>query len=232
VRFHPQDVKALLAAANYWNQTIVEVGDRCDVVRLDSGQACSMNPAALVVAAANRLGVAHSSFLIDVHPTPQNQYYPVAAATLRLTRAPYPLDGSNVSPELAGKVSQLADVEVHLSLSSTTLGFAPADVPDPRGPDTTRYQRVGLREVPFTWNATLALGEDQQLLGGRWNGDPAIGPDSIAFLSGGPLLTDGGMVEFNPGLKWSVVKALAEASVDDGAPAPRVDVGAILDGGQ
>jgi inner membrane protein len=230
VRFHPQDVKALLAAANYWNASIVEMGDRCDVVKLDQGQGCSMNPATLVVALTNRLGLAKSSFLVDVHPTPQNQYYPVATATVRVTRPPYPLGDVPLGRALKGKVEQLTEVEVHLVLSSTTLGYAPANIPE--GNDGTRFKKVGLHEVPFTWNATLALGAESEILGGRWSGTPAVGPDSIAFLSGGPLLTDGGMVDFNPGLKWSVVEALARASVDEGAAAPSIDVGGILDGGQ
>jgi hypothetical protein len=188
-----------------------------------------MNPAALVVALTNRLGLAQQSFLIDVHPSRQNQYYPVASATVRLLGAPRPLGDTPVLPELTGHVAQVVDVEVHLALSSTTLGFAVGDVPD--GSDGTRYKKVGLHEVPFTWNATLALDADQALIGGKWNGDPPIGPDSIAFLSGGPLLTDGGYVDFNPGLKWSVVEALAQASADANAAAPRVDVAAVLDAG-
>lgn len=228
VRFHPQDVKALLAASSYWVTEFSEVDERCGEVRLDSGAACSMNPAALVLAAANRLGLARQSFLLDVHPTPQAQYYPVAGATLTVERPPYPLDGSPLAPALQGKVASLVDVALRFSLSSTTLGFGEADRPDPRSLDQTRYERVGLREVPAAWSATLALGPDSEILGGRWNGDPPVGPDNLAFLSGSPLLTDGGMVEFNPGLRWSVVEALARASVDERDGVPRVEVGPLL----
>lgn len=212
VRFHPVDIKALLAEAYYHQDRGGTLGGDCEQVAFDAAADCSMNPAGLVIGALNYLGLARRSFVMDVHPTTQSQFYAVASAKVEVTRPPYPPSDEPFAPGFRARVAKLVDVALWFELSSTVLSAREGDVPVPGDP--TRYQKVGLRPVPFRWEATLALSEAGELLGGRWRGDPAQGPDDASFFGGGPRL-QGNMLEVHPGLRWSFIEALASASADD-----------------
>lgn len=231
VRFLPTDIKALLAVAYSWMNDTFEVGGVCERVSLDPGKDCSMNPGGVVLATLNRLGLARTSFLVDVHPSLQSQNYAVARARVNLVRGPYPFDGRATTPRLEGRVTALADVEIRYEVSSTTLGYGPGNVRAP-GADDTRYQRVGLHPVKFGWSATLALDEGSAIVGGQWTGDPPDGPDTLSFIVGGPSLADGGVLELNTAVHWDVIEALARASIDGQAASPTVDMRVFLDGGR
>jgi len=110
-------------------------------------------------------------------------------------------------------------------LSSTTLPYAPADRVDPDAPDGSRYLRVGLRPVKVSYRATLALGADTEILGGRWNGEPQEEPDSVAFVGPEPLLASDGATLAPPEiLAWPIIKRLAEASAAPDAAGAVVDL--------
>ncbi len=224
VRFHPNDVKALLGWSYYWLANSPTLGGPCNTLSLDPTGTCGMNPGGLVLALLNRIGLAHDSFLIDVHPTPQSQHYAIASARVMLTRGPYPYDRRPVSQMLAPKVVSLADVDVRLELSATTLPVKAGDVPTG---DPTRYQKVGLHPVPFEWAATLALDDAGTIVGGAWTD---TGPDELTFIGGGPLL-DGGVLEVAPAVRWDLVDAIAKASVEDSPGVPTVIAANVLDGG-
>jgi inner membrane protein len=215
VRFHPIDVKALLAISYYFTQDGYELGNPCERIGFDVASTCSMNPALLLLATLNELGRGHRSFLLDVHPTMQVQYYPVVSAKVGVVRAPYPVDSTPMSPALRGKVSALVDVSFEFEMSSTTLPLAVANVPVP-GTSPEQYQPVGVRVVPFHWTATIALGPKGELLGGRWTGDPAEGPDTVDFIGEGPELLEGRVLGLNPGVQWAIVDRLARASAGEG----------------
>jgi hypothetical protein len=219
-------VKALLATAYYATRRFAALGGPCHVVSFDNGRICSMNPAGLVLALTNRIGIARESFLVDVIPTPQAQFYGIAAAVIHLLGAPRGVGTTALPGELIGKVQRLVDVQIDLTLSSTTLSYALADHLDTAQPDRTRYLRVGLHPVDFTFLATLALDPSGELIGGKWNGDPADGPDDLVFVGGGPLLqSDGGTgLEFIPQIPWPLVEALARASVDARSALPVIDL--------
>ncbi|HEX4621107.1 MAG TPA: metal-dependent hydrolase, partial [Myxococcaceae bacterium] len=162
IRFHPNDVKALLAVAYYWTETMIPLGGECHLVSFDSARVCSMNPAVLVLALANRLGLARRTFMMDIIPTPQSQFYDVASARIHPLGAPHPLGETPVDPELAPRVDSLVEVQLDLQLSSTTLSYSAAD----RRLDDTHFERVGLKAVPASYRATLALGPGGAILGG------------------------------------------------------------------
>jgi inner membrane protein len=223
VRFLPTDIKALLAASYAWMNDTEDFGGVCETVSLDPGRVCSMNAGDVVLASLNRIGLAHTSFLVDVHPSVQSQNYAVAMARVRLLRSAYPYDGRPTTPRLEGKVQSLADVEVHFDVSSTTLSYETGNHLAAPG-DETRFEKVGLHAIGFTWTATLALDASQAIIGGEWTGDPPDGPDTLSFIAGGPSLTDAGTLEVNEGIRWDVVQALARASVDAEAPTPSVDL--------
>jgi inner membrane protein len=227
VRFHPVDVKALLAESYYWTAKSGVVGGVCLRVGFDPGRECSMNPGGLAIGTLNYVGLARRSFLIDVHPTYQSQNYAVAEARVDVMRAPYAPTDEPFEPGMKERVAQLVDVDFHYQLSSTVLPLGVGNEPD--GADGTRFKKVGPQLVSFQWQATLALDAKQEVIGGRWRGDPANGPDSAAFLGGGPRL-DGGTgttLEVHPGMEWPFIRELARASVDEGAGVPRLS----LDGG-
>jgi hypothetical protein len=232
VRFHPQDVKALLAVAYYAVKETYPLGGRCGEVSLDSGATCSMNPAGLVLAVLNRIGLAGQSFLMDALPTPANQYYAVAGARVSLLGEPRPLGDEDLEPALVGRAAQLVDVRVDLALSSTTLAYSAADVPDPADPTRNRYQRVGLRAERMSYPATLVLSKEGDLIGGRWTGVPGNGPDDVVFVRGGPYLPgDGGALPEPEVLAWPIIRELAHASASEGEGPAVLDLRTSCDGG-
>jgi hypothetical protein len=194
------------------------LGGVCVMVRFDPGRECSMNPGGLAVGTLNYLGLARRSFLIDVHPTYQSQNYAVTRARVDIVGGPYPVGDAPFEKGLKEKVAQLVDVDFTFELSSTVLPVDTGNVPE--SSDATRYKKVGPHLVPFEWQATLALDAKQDIIGGRWRGDPADGPDSAAFLGGGPRLDGGTALEIHPALQWPFIEALARASSADGPGVP------------
>jgi hypothetical protein len=228
VRFHPIDIKALLAKAYYQCAETSVLGGACTLKDFDPGATCSMNPGGLAIATLNYLGRARRSFLVEVHPTVQSQYYAVASARLDVTRAPYSRTTEPTEPGFAARIASLVDVDFAFTLSSTMLPIESGDVPEA---GDGRYHRVGVHPVLFRWSATLALDAERQIIGGRWRGDPPDGPDNVAFCEGGPLLDGGGThLSSNPNLDWAIIDALATASAQEQQSVPRLQL--PLDGGR
>jgi inner membrane protein len=228
VRFHPNDTKALLALAYDQPKTMTIIGEVCTTVSFDAPATCSMNPAVLVLALLNRIGLAKQSFLIDALPTVAKQYYAVAGARVHAS-APRPVRHVEMGPTLAPPTTALVDVEIELTLSSTTLSYARANVLDPASSDGTRYERVGLVPVVMKYAATLALDDATELIGGKWTGDPPDGPDDVLIVSGGPVLAGDKLANADQ-ISWLFVRELARASVDEGAPIPTLDLRTQCDG--
>jgi hypothetical protein len=224
VRFHPNDVKSLLAVAYAQPQKYTLIGDMCTTVAFDPGATCSMNPAVLVVALLNRIGIARQSLVIDVIPSIGNQYYAVADARVRLVSEPRAPKDTPMAPALVGRVVTVVDVAIDLTMSATTLAYARANVIDPADPTGTRYMRVGVVPVPFAYTATLALDKDGELVGGRWTGNPPDGPDNVVIIEGGPSLDERGGLTIAKYIPWAFVHDLAQASADDAAVAPSLDL--------
>lgn len=224
VRFHPNDVKSLLSVSYYTAKDERIIGDFCREVAFDSGRTCSMSPAVLVIALANRIGLARESFLIDALPTIAKQYYAVAAATITLVGAPRAVGSTPRARALEGKVEQVVDVRVDLVLSSTTLSYAKVNVRDPSAADGSRYARVGVVQVPMSYTAEIALDREGELVGGRWTGDPADGPDAIFMGLGGPKLEADGRLSAATEIPWGFVRELAKKAVEDGPSMPRIDL--------
>jgi inner membrane protein len=222
VRFHPNDVKALLALSYYETASLELLGGACGVISFDAGAVCSMNPGSLVLAILNRIGIAKRSFLVDVHPSVQMQQYPVAGARVAVLRAPYPAGTAADGTDLAGRAATLVDVAIRLDVSSTELDYAAADRLDGAEAGGT-YRKVGAREVSFTYPATLALDAEGEIVGGRWNGT-GDGPDFVAFPAGGPRLNDDRTVSDYPYLRWPIIEQLYAGSIDDGVVRTRLDV--------
>jgi inner membrane protein len=226
VRFHPNDIKTLLAIAYDKPTTQTVVGEVCGLIAFDAGAVCSMNPAVLVIAVANRIGLAKKSFLIDALPTIAKQYYAVASARVHAAdpRAFDAKTAPHVDASLDGKIARLVDADITMTLSSTTLPESRGDRLDPKSRDGSRYERVGLVPVVMHYSAILALDTKGELVGGRWTGDPADGPDDVMIVSGGPSLVDGDTIEGPETIPWSFVQKLAHASVSDADAMPTIDL--------
>ncbi|RKH67085.1 metal-dependent hydrolase [Corallococcus aberystwythensis] len=224
VRFHPNDVKALLAAAYYQPAEIHTLGELCSGSGFDLGARCSIHPAAFALAVLNRLGVNGQSFLVEVHPTAQSQYHSVAGATVKLTREPYAPSGDPLEPGLAPRVAKLADVDIELRFSTTLLPVSATDVVDPKWAEGSGYAKVGARTLVQHYPMTLALDGSGEIIGGRYTGDPADGPDQLGVTSAMPALGAEGAIEASPPLRWQAIEALARASVSTGPLPPTVDV--------
>ncbi|RKH64682.1 metal-dependent hydrolase [Corallococcus llansteffanensis] len=223
IRFHPNDVKALLAAAYYQPAEVHTLSDLCARTGFDVGARCSVHPAAFALAVLNRLGVSGQSFLVEVHPTAQSQYYAVAGATVRLTREPYAPSGEPLESGLAPRVAKLVDVDIELRLSSTLLPARATDVLDPKWAEGSGYEKVGAIAVVQHYPLTLALDASGEIIGGRYTGDPADGPDQLGVTSAMPALRAEGTVEASPPLRWRPIEALARASVSIDPQPPTVD---------
>jgi hypothetical protein len=230
IAFHPNDVKALLAVAYFKTKEIRYVGESCNRIGFDAAKDCSMDPSVLVMALVNRIGLAHDSFLVDALPTIAIQFYPVARARVHVAREPYEVGKIPVDPSLVGRVTSLVDVTLDLTMSSTTLRYDRANVIDPSQADGSRYERVGLVPVSFTYHATIALDASSEMIGGRWTGDPAEGPDAAIFVSGGPSIEPNGNLTAADTIPWTFVRELAHAAADDGPARPTLDLRTHCDG--
>lgn len=217
ISFHPNDVKSLLSVAYYQVPATTLIGNLCNVVALDAGAECSMNPAVLVIAVANRIGLARRSFLVDALPTIAKQYYAVASARIDLVGNLRPLGGEKTDAALASRATAVQDVAITLDLSSTTLGYARANVREGTEPPG-RYAKVGVVPVTMSYRARLALDGNRELLGGRWTGDPPDGPDNVMIVEGDPELS-GDRLAAADAIPWPFVRELARLSAADDGPA-------------
>ncbi|HLK14718.1 MAG TPA: hypothetical protein VKT78_07935, partial [Fimbriimonadaceae bacterium] len=182
-------------------------------IAYDTGAICSMNAASFVLALANRVGIDRRSALIQVHPSTRWKYYAIASARMRVQRGPYAVEGA-----------RRVDVAIDCTLSSTVLSYADANRPDPSAPDGTRFEKVGLRPVLFSWLATLELDPDGSIIGGRWDGGLENGPNQLVFPDGEPELTPHGFAVDNPFLQFAVIRQLAELSSSPADAPPRLDL--------
>lgn len=230
VRFHPNDVKSLLSVAYYEPQVKLSIGDNCTDVAFDAAAPCNMSPAVFLLALWNRLGIAERTFIVDALPNIARQYYVVAEAGVHLGRAPYPPDDAPIDPALRPRARSFVDLGIDLTLSSTTLTYRDVDHIDPAVPDGTAYRKVGVVPVRMHFTATLVLGDDSEILGGRWTGTPADGIDVVVEVDGPPKVLPSGRLETADQLPWPLIRALAKASVLPPPAVPTLDVRTECDG--
>jgi len=195
------------------------IGDICAKPAFDSVASCGMNPAVLVLATLNRIGIAHTSFLVDAVPSIAKQYYAVAAVMVHVEGQPTAIGATPIEPELADRATTIVGVTIDLTLSSTTLSYSKVE---------RAGERVGLVPVRMHYTATLALDADQELVGGMWTGNDA--PDDVLVVGAEPELVANGKVKAAYRIPWSIVRELARASADDGPSPALVDLRTQCDG--
>ena len=231
VRFHPNDIKSLLAASYNETQGEVVVGGLCDRIGFDVGATCSMSAAVLTLALTNRIGLAGTSFLVDALPTIAKQYYAVAGARVNVVREPYPVGRTPIETDLAPRVASLVDVDIVLTLSSTVLSYDIINHIDPRFTDGSHYMRVGVSPSSSRITPRLRSRASSEILGARWTDDPADSPDDMVVRRRAePALEAGKLKAPDTLLPWPLVRELARVSAEDGDGIPIVDLRTQCDG--
>lgn len=221
VRFHPNDVKALLALAYIRSGHGVWVlGYRCNYLKTSTEACKDVNAGTFVIALLNRIGLARESFVIDKEPLLPVINVGVSDARVDITRPPY-------DPPKGTRAAKLVDVRMEIGASSTQLGYGDANVAD-ETPGV--FKKVGLRRERLTYSATLALDARGDIIGGAWSAPEMHGPDMVWGVKPdheGVLHTEQ-RLWFNAFVRWDVIRKLHEKSVSDEPGVPVLDVGSLV----
>ncbi|MEO5970836.1 MAG: metal-dependent hydrolase [Bdellovibrionia bacterium] len=197
IKFYPNDIKALLGISYmYIFPKSWEVGNRCELNGPQSDACVDVNPAAVVIALTNLVGLAKTSFLIDKEAFLGIQNAPIRKAEVKVLNPPYfTSERQHFFKVEDFIVKWLVDIEIKLTFSNITAL-------DPSS-----------EEEEVSYLATLGLDQNQNLVGGRWE-DPFNHPD---FAWGGrSILTGPGKIDdqlmSNRSIEWAIIKEIIEKS--------------------
>lgn len=212
LRFHPNDVKALVGHALSDVSQWVWLGRNCTVNGPEAKQ-CRINPGALLIATLNRLGLAREGFIVNGFSGTRKQYYLFDAAQVDILKGP--ISTASIKDWIVPtSVKQVMAVRFRMELVSTILGDKAGDTVDPNKGESY-YEKVGRVVVPKTLDALIALGQDGEILGGSWLGDQDV-TDVILFPNSLPNVgDDGNRLKLFPALKWSVIRQIYEQSINE-----------------
>ena len=178
IRFHPNDVKALLGYALANVSLWTELGTRC-AINGPEADSCRVNPGAFFLATMNRIGLAHDGFIIDGFAGTRKQFYLFDASKVDVVMTPTPVEELTewVVPT---PVRYLAKVRFSMDLVSTLLSDKEGGHHDDSSKDDGHYKKVGRVVVPRELEAMIALNQDGDVIGGAWLGEEDV-PDVIFF---------------------------------------------------
>lgn len=200
IRFHPNDVKALLGYSMANVMLWTELGVRCGVDGPEA-DSCRTNAGAFFIATMNRIGLAHDSFVVDGFSSTRKQFYLFDAARIDVVEKPRPVEEFK-DWALPTQVKYIAKVRMTLDFVSTLLS------------DQSGERRVGRVAVPRVLEADLALNDIGEIIGGAWTGDEDV-PDVIFFPASSPAQDAQGRLKANSSLNWPVIKRIYDQSVSD-----------------
>ena len=210
LRFHPNDVKALLgfgmADVSLWS----ELGTRC-FVNGPEADSCRMNPGVFFLATMNRIGLAHDAFILDGFSGSRKQFYLIDAVRVEVLSGPSPVDGLKkwVVPT---SVKYLVRVRFTMDYVSTLLSDKAGDLPDEPARGDSYYKKVGRVVVPRVLEAMIALNQQEEVVGGSWLGDEDV-TDVIFFPNAIPGTDNQNRLKVNPALSWPVIRQIYYQSV-------------------
>jgi inner membrane protein len=197
VTFYPNDLKALLGIAYLFpSSTLWDLGNRCQLDGPSSDACIDVNPASLVIAIANLIGLAKTSFLMSKEPFNWVSNGPVRRAEIKVVNPPYyPADRSSYFEVDDLFIKYLVDVEIRLTVSRITA--LPNDS----------------EEEDLTYRATIGLDSKMNLVGGRWE-DPFHHPDFVwgSYKKQNEPALFGAFIKGNVKIEWAILKALVEQS--------------------
>ena len=214
VEFYPNDIKALLGISyifvypKNW-----DLGARCETSGPKNEACLDVNPAALVIALTNLIGLAKTSFVIDKEPFLGIQNAPIRKAMVRVINPPYFTSERQHFFKVEDHVVKwLVDVEIDLTVSKI-------------GP----LEHSSYGEEALSYRATLGLDQSQNLVGGRWE-DPFHHPD---FAWGGGLVTTtpgkvGAELMGNSSIEWPIIQALVEQSAKNSPQLEPIQIAKLI----
>jgi inner membrane protein len=221
LRFHPNDVKALLGFAMAEASQWTEIGTRCNINGPDANS-CRVNPGAFFLAVMNRLGLAHDSFIADGFSGTRKQFYLFDAAMVEIVSAPRPVAEMKEWPAAPTAVKSLVQVRFTLDFVSTLLSDKAGGIPDETKGETY-YKKVGRVVVPRVLDAMLALNQNGEVIGGGWLGDEDV-PDVVFFPSSIPGMDEQSRLRSNTALSWTVIRQLYQQSISGDEKREPVDL--------
>lgn len=210
IRFHPNDVKALLGFALANAAEWTEIGVRCNINGPDA-RGCRINPGAFFLATMNRIALARDGFIVDGFAGTRKQFYLFDAVRVEVLKKPRPVE------ELPGwtvptPVREIAEVRFTMDFVSTLLSDKDAGLEEEKEKGEGFYRKVGRVVVPRTLDAVIALGADGAVIGGAWLGEEDV-PDVIFFPGPLPAMDAKLRLKANLALSWPVIQRIYEASV-------------------
>lgn len=212
IRFHPNDVKALLGLAlaevSHWT----ELGTRCNVNGPEA-EGCRVNAGAFFLATMNRIALARDAFIVDGFSGTRKQFYLFDAVRVEVLKKPTPVSELKAWA-VPTPVKQLAEVRFTMDLVSTLLGDKEGGYPDEAAKREGFYKKVGRVVVPRVLDAVLALDEHGEVIGGSWLGSEDV-PDVIFFPSALPSMDDQDRLKANPAFNWKVIKHIYSQSISN-----------------
>ncbi|MGZ3657734.1 MAG: metal-dependent hydrolase [Bdellovibrionota bacterium] len=209
LRFHPNDVKALLGFAMAEISTWTELGTRCNINGPEA-DACRLNPGAFFLATMNRIGIARDAFIADGFSGTRKQFYLFDSARVEVLKGPTPVAGMKEWP-VPTAVKYLAQVRFTMDFVSTLLSDKAGGAPDEAGREGYN-KKVGRVVVPRELDAMIALGQDGEVIGGGWLGDEDV-PDVVFFPGANPAVDEQNRLRANPALNWTVIRQIYEQSI-------------------
>jgi|GEM_PF-862821 len=220
IKFHPNDVKALLGHALAEVSMWTEHGTRCNVNGPDA-EACRVNAGSFFLTTMNRLALAHDSFIVDGFSGTRKQFYLFDAVRVEVLQSPIAIEKLK-DWAVPTPVKQLAKVRFTMDFVSTLLNDKDGDVPDEHAQGEGYYKKVGRVVVPRVLDAMLALNKDGDVIGGAWLGDEDV-PDVIFFPSPEPSKDEHGRLKVTPALNWTVIKQIYQESINRSEDRAAVD---------
>jgi len=210
IRFHPNDVKALLGYALFNLSQWSEIGASCNVNGPEAKN-CRVNAGAFFLATMNRLGLAREAFVLDGFSGTRKQYYLFDAVQVDLLSGPQSADQLK-DWVLPTSVKSLASVRFNMEFVSTLLSDKAGGEPDEVVGGDESYKKVGRVIVPRVLDAVIALDRNGNVIGGAWVGDENV-PDLIGFYGREPALDGQNHLKINPAFSWPVIKKIYDQSI-------------------
>lgn len=220
VRFHPNDVKALLGYAMANVSTWSEIGTRCSINGPEA-RGCRVNAGAFFLATMNRIGLARDGFIVDGFSGTRKQFYLFDAVRLEVLQPPTSVEKLK-EWTLPTPVKSLTKVRFTMDFVSTILGDKDGGGGELPGEAPGTYKKVGRVVVPRVLEAMLALNAEGEVIGGAWLGDEDV-PDVIFFPSYLPSVDNNERLKVNPNFYWPAIQRIYKASILPGNEHPLVD---------
>ena len=221
VRFHPNDIKGLLSLGHsHTSLAHWQIGSRCDLYTTSTLECNDINPASLVLALANRIGMAHEPFIVDQNPLAPVINSSVRSAEITVVRPPYPAPPGTIAVALI-------DVKIDIEVASTLLSTNTANV---REAGEGVFKHVQNSSSPLTYEATIALDQANRMIGGRWTGRKMSGPD---FIWGVPRTAPDDIavldrLDANRHIRYSVLQALYAKSISTEREIPSLEITTVI----